>query len=108
MLFPTTLDPALRRMFDAAAMRVSPFVDRGIAGRASSDNTDVIAMIHAPVTLIFGGKDPIVAPPVQKRLIDLFPTARVIVFPDSGHALFLDEAARFNALLASGQCNASP
>jgi pimeloyl-ACP methyl ester carboxylesterase len=108
ILFPASLDPALRHLFDAVAMRVSPFVDRGIAGRFSTNNTDVIGTIQAPVTLVFGGKDVIVAPPVQKRLAELFPKARVVVFPDSGHAMFLDEAARFNALLAAGPCTASP
>jgi len=107
IVFPATLDPALRRLFDAAAMRVSPFVDRALARRAGGSNTDLIPKLRAPVTLVFGGRDPIVAPAVQARLRALFPNARVVDFPEAGHALFLEDAARFNELLGSMQCGPS-
>jgi pimeloyl-ACP methyl ester carboxylesterase len=107
IVFPATLDPALRQLFDAAAMRVSPFVDRALARRVAGSNTDLIPKLHAPVTLVFGGRDPIVAPAVQARLRALFPNARVVDFPEAGHALFLEDAARFNELLGSMQCSES-
>ncbi len=60
-LFPKSIDSGLRDEFRAAAMRVTPFVDRGIAGRFGETNTDLVAAIHAPVTLVFGGQDKIVS-----------------------------------------------
>jgi pimeloyl-ACP methyl ester carboxylesterase len=104
ILFPADIDLALRDRFRAAAMRVSPFVDRAIAARAGSTNTDMIASLRAPVTLVFGGKDPIVNPTVARSLAALFPAAHVVQFPEAGHALFLEEPARFNQILEAAQC----
>jgi non-heme chloroperoxidase len=104
MLFQKSLDPVLRARFTAAAMRTSPFVDRAIAARAGTTNQDLIARLHAPVTLVIGGQDPIVRPEMAARVRALWPQARYIAFPDSGHAPFLDEPARFDALLDEMQC----
>jgi len=37
-------------------------------------------------------------------LKDFFPGARFVNFPAAGHAVFLDEAPAFNALLDELQC----
>jgi len=106
-LFPATVDPALREQFRAAAMRVTPFVDRGIAGRAGDSNTDIIGSIHAPVTLVFGGKDPIVNPTVAGMVASALPSATVVSFPDAGHALFIEDAQRFDDMLDQSQCRST-
>jgi pimeloyl-ACP methyl ester carboxylesterase len=105
LLFAANLDPALRARFAAAAMRVSPFVDRAIAARGTPTNADLAPTIRTPVTLIVGGKDPIVPPAFTARLKALIPDARVIEFADAGHAPFLDDPGRFNAILDELQCS---
>ena len=90
-LFPTTIDAKLRDQFKAAAMRVSPFVDQGIARRAGHDNLDLLDSLHAPVTFVFGGKDPIVGPALAQTLASRLPRAKVVVFPNAGHGLFIED-----------------
>lgn len=101
LLFPNpALDPALRAQFAAVAMRVGPWVDRAVALRPRSARVDVAQ----PVTFATGGKDPLVGAATVARLKDFFPQARMVDFPDAGHAVFLDEPARFNALVDELQC----
>jgi pimeloyl-ACP methyl ester carboxylesterase len=103
-LFPPTVDAKLRDQFKAAAMRVSPFVDQAIARRASYDNLDLIDSLRAPVTFVFGGKDQIVGPAMAETLKSRVPGAKVVVFPNAGHGLFIEDPQTFNALLDSDQC----
>ncbi len=103
-LFPATIDAKLRDQFKAAAMRVSPFVDQAVARRAGYDNLDLLPSLHAPITLVFGGKDPVVGPATAQRLTALLPHAKVTVFPNAGHALFIENPEMFNALLDANQC----
>lgn len=106
-LFPPTVDAALRDEFRAASMRVTPFVDRGIARRAGDLNIDLPSSLHAPVTLVFGGKDPIVNPTLAHLVASAMPSASVVSFPDAGHAPFLEDARRFDDLLDSSHCHSS-
>jgi non-heme chloroperoxidase len=100
-LFPNpALDPALLARFSAAAMRVGPWVEQGVASRPRSGKVD----IAAPVTFATGGRDPLIVAATVARLPEFFPHARFVAFPDAGHAVFLDEPARFNALVDELQC----
>jgi pimeloyl-ACP methyl ester carboxylesterase len=103
-LFASAIDAKLRDQFRAAAMRVSPFVDRAIARRTGYDNQDIVGSLQAPVTFVFGGKDPTVSPAMTQTLTSLFPRAKVVVFPNAGHGLFIEDPERFNALLDTEQC----
>ncbi len=101
LLFPNpALDRALLAQFSAAAMRVGPWVDQAVARRPRSDKVDTTL----PLTFATGGKDPLISSATVSRLKDLFPQARFVGFPDAGHAVFLDEAPAFNALLDELQC----
>ncbi|MDT7836957.1 alpha/beta fold hydrolase [Aquabacterium sp. OR-4] len=101
LLFPNpALDKALLAQFAAAAMRVGPWVEQGVARRPRSGKPAVAQ----PVTFATGGKDPLVGPATVARLKDFFPQARLIDFPAAGHAVFLDEAVRFNALIDELHC----
>ena len=104
MLFSENVDPALVKKFTAAAMRVSPFVDRAIAARAASTNLDLLPNFQPPITLIFGGKDPIFHPETAEKLKTLMPQANIIQFPNAGHTLFLDDPERFNSILENLRC----
>jgi len=100
-LFPNpALDRALLARFDAAAMRVGPWVEQGVANRPRGGRMD----IAQPVTFATGGKDPLITAATVARLPEFFPHARLVAFPDAGHAVFLDEPARFDALLEELQC----
>ncbi len=103
-LFPTTVDAKLRDQFKAAAMRVSPFVDQAIARRTDYDNLDLVGSLREPMTFVFGGKDPIVGPALAQTLTASVPRAKVVVFPNAGHGLFIEDPERFNALLDADQC----
>ena len=103
-LFPKTVDARLREEFMAASMRVSPFVDRAIALRTGYDNLDLLGSLHAPLSFVFGGKDPIVNPVLAQTLTTRVPQAKVVVFPKAGHGLFVEDPATFNALLDADQC----
>lgn len=105
LLFSKTLDPRLKAQFAAAAMRVSPFVDLGGTKLALSSNVDLLPKLVPPVTLVFGGKDPIIPASFAANVKQLFPGARKIDFPEAGHAPFLDEPERFNAILDELQCD---
>jgi len=101
LLFPNpALDKALLAQFTAASMRVGPWVDRAVAQRPRSPKIE----LAQPITFATGGKDPLVGPATVARLKDFFPQARLVDFPTAGHAVFLDEPARFNALVDELQC----
>lgn len=101
LLFPNpALDKALLAQFTAAAMRVGPWVDRAVAQRPRSATVE----LTQPITFAAGGKDPLVGPATVARLKDFFPQARLVDFPTAGHAVFLDEPVRFNALVDELQC----
>ncbi len=54
-----------------------------------------------PVLMLYGGSDALVmAEPSIKRARELNPAIRTKIYPKSGHAPFLEEAARFNRDLA--------
>jgi pimeloyl-ACP methyl ester carboxylesterase len=98
------VDAKLRDQFKAAAMRVSPFVDQAIARRTDYDNLDLVGSLREPMTFVFGGKDPIVGPALAQTLTASVPRAKVVVFPNAGHGLFIEDPERFNALLDADQC----
>jgi non-heme chloroperoxidase len=55
-----------------------------------------------PVLLLYGGKDDLVQPePSIARAKELNPSVQTKIYPSSGHAPFLEEAARFNADLSA-------
>jgi non-heme chloroperoxidase len=104
-VFGTGVDAKLQAQLTAASMRVGPFLDRGAAARGAGNNGDLLARLAAlPLTLALGGRDPIVSAPVAQKLRATLPQARVVEFAASGHAPFLDDSGRFNALLDELQC----
>jgi len=106
-VFGAGVDAKLQAQLTAASMRVGPFLDRGAAARGAGNNGDLLPLLKTlPLTLALGGHDPIVTAPLAQRLRAALPEARVVEFPNSGHALFLDDSAAFNTLLNELQCSA--
>lgn len=93
--------PELRAQFAAAAMRVGPWVEQAVAKRPRVDQAFVPSQ---PLTFATGEQDPLVGAPVLAKLKTLFPAARFVAFPGAGHAPFLEDPARFNALLDELHC----
>jgi non-heme chloroperoxidase len=104
-VFGAGVDAKLQAQLTAASLRVGPFLDRGAATRGAGNNGDLLPLLKPlPVTLVLGGRDPIVPAPVAQSVRARLPQARVVEFAASGHAPFLDDSARFNALLDELQC----
>ncbi len=71
-------------------------VAMSVTSIARDDWRPAIAKIDRPVLVACEpGMKAMAADPITSKI----PTARVEVFPDAGHALFVDDADRFNALL---------
>lgn len=90
-----------RAQFSAAAMRVGPWVEQAVARRPRTEAPFVPAQ---PLVFATGEADPLVGPPVLAKLKTLFPAARFVSFPGAGHAPFIEDPARFNALLDELHC----
>ncbi|MFG6428894.1 alpha/beta fold hydrolase [Roseateles sp. LYH14W] len=106
-VFGSGVEPALRVQLTAASMRVGPYLDSAMAVRGAGANADLLPALTAlPLTLALGGRDPIVPTAVALKLRAALPGARVVEFPEAGHAMFAeaDAAARFNAVLDELQC----
>jgi non-heme chloroperoxidase len=63
-------------------------------------NDDVLSSLTVPVLVTHGEVDNIVHPDSAKHIADLVPTARISLYPDAGHAVFLEATERFNRELA--------
>jgi pimeloyl-ACP methyl ester carboxylesterase len=63
------------------------------------DLRDVLKNLQVPFLAIAGGKDALVDPAIHTAAARLAPLGEVELFEDSGHAPFLEEPARFCALL---------
>jgi len=92
--------PALRAQFAAAAMRVGPWVEQAVARRPRT----AASLPAAPLVFATGDRDPLVGAPIVARLKGLFPAASFVDFPNVGHAPFLEDKAKFNALIDELQC----
>jgi non-heme chloroperoxidase len=65
----------------------------------SFDNDDVLASFDGPILQIHGERDRIRLPSAALRRNPLFRNGRTEIWPDCGHAPFLDEPERFAAAL---------
>ncbi len=66
-----------------------------LRGRAL-DYDGVLASLTLPVLLSHGGKDQIVLPCLAQRLQEVLSNSHASIYPDAGHAPFLEDANRFN------------
>jgi pimeloyl-ACP methyl ester carboxylesterase len=61
------------------------------------DLTPLLSSVDQPALVLIGGRDRLVNPEESRALAAGLPRARSVVFPDAGHAAFLEEHERFNA-----------
>ena len=79
---------------------VPPFVRRALLTRVV-DNDDLLPAIMKPVLITHGALDAVVGQEVVAQHRAGLPHARVDIVPDAGHAVFWDDAARFNRRLGA-------
>jgi pimeloyl-ACP methyl ester carboxylesterase len=61
------------------------------------DLTPVLSDIATPALVVIGGRDRMVNPEESRVLAERLPRGRALLFPDAGHACFLERPKRFNA-----------
>jgi pimeloyl-ACP methyl ester carboxylesterase len=79
-------------------VRMFSEVDFGIMWRMMSgmrhhSAADVLPSIEVPVLILGGLRDHFTPPSVQHRMHDLIPTSEMVLFPEGGHLLPVEEAA---------------
>jgi pimeloyl-ACP methyl ester carboxylesterase len=74
---------------------VPPHVRQGLLSRAV-DNDDVLARLSIPVLITHGAEDRVVLPAAAEQHAATIPHARASYYPGVGHALFWEDAGRFN------------
>jgi pimeloyl-ACP methyl ester carboxylesterase len=79
---------------------VPPLVRRGLFKRRQ-DNDDLLAQLTVPLLLSHGLEDAIVLPATARHHAQLVPHAQASYYEQTGHSLFKENPARFNAELAS-------
>ena len=75
---------------------VPPHVRQGLLSRALT-NDDLLPRLRRPVLITHGDEDAIVLPAASDHHARLVPHARVLRYPNVGHAPFWEAAPRFNA-----------
>ena len=64
-----------------------------------ADNSLLLTKLVQPVTIIYGGKDPVVSWEKTSELNLLIPQSKLISIPNSGHAPYIEFPKLFNKIL---------
>lgn len=95
-LFTTPQPESSIKALLVAALRMPPVVaEAQYLGTITSDHRAVIAKIDRPTLLISGDEEA----RTMRAVHDQIPGSELEPFPGAGHALFVDQADRFDALL---------
>lgn len=98
--FHTLPDPATFARLQASAAMASWDMQRAVPSM-SVDASGGLARAKAPILLIYGADDALVNPgPAIARAKALNPRVRSLLYPDVGHAPFVEAPDRFNRDLA--------
>lgn len=60
------------------------------------DFTPYLSRITIPAMVVIGSRDRLVSPAESRELVERLPAGEAMVFPDAGHAAFLERPNRFN------------
>lgn len=80
-------------------LETSPRADASLESLGESDQRELYRGFRAPVLVILGRHDVIVSPEGIAASIQLLDRARLVAFEDSGHAPFIEEAAKYRGEL---------
>lgn len=84
---------------------VSPKVRAALLARAI-DSDDVLSTLERPVLVTHGRSDTVILPAMGDQILKTCRTSAASWYPGTGHAPFLEDAARFNRELADFVCKA--
>ena len=110
---PTPVDPDFlaRQRRDAAAIPLRVWIAILDQGIVDTDLQRTLPMLRAPTLLIWGSKDPIMAPEVRQTLREALPHAQVKILEGLGHNPFWEDPAAcaelINAFLAAAPTGAA-
>ena len=95
-------DPEASDLYTMLGFGVSvpPFVRQALLTRVL-DNDDLLPTIVKPVLITHGARDAVVSQEVVAQHRAALPHAQLDIMPDAGHAVFWDDAARFNRRLGA-------
>ncbi len=84
------------------ALHMSPAAVSGYAQALYGwDIRDKLARLRLPVLIVAGRLDPLINPDTLDAMADALPDARLMVWPDTGHAPQLEHPQRFKSLLTA-------
>ena len=103
----TTHDPALRRWIHAEHDRhFNDFADRRVllecyGAAVAHDVTEHAAAVRAPTLLVAGALDEVAPLPAQRRLVEMFDDASLVVLPGTGHLAHYEAPAAIAVAVAA-------
>jgi pimeloyl-ACP methyl ester carboxylesterase len=101
------LEPAFAQRLLAANHAVSPLVRRALF-KTDEDLRPVWAAFDRPALIVHGALDTVVPLSVGQAAAAAFPDATLSIYPDTGHAPFLEQPERFNADLVALAARVTP
>ena len=91
--------PALEQWMWSLFMQAAPSADEALAELDVLDQRAALAALEVPVLSIVGAKDVVVSPDVCREAARIARHGRAVEFSESGHAPFVEEGARYRAVL---------
>lgn len=97
LLTAAASDDVVQRMYGMALEQTAEDLIRAVRViRDRQDSTDVVASLEAPVHVVVGDQDALIAPEEAKALAASAPNGRAVVFEGTGHLPSLEQPDRFN------------
>jgi len=94
--------PAFLAAMVRESLKVPAYVWRTTGeGLLEDDFSDQLGSIGAPALVVWGERDTVLAREEQERMASLIPGARLLVYPDAGHAFYWEDPARVAGDLAA-------
>jgi pimeloyl-ACP methyl ester carboxylesterase len=91
-----TSDEVIRFLAEVAtSARVEGIRDGGRMSQ-EADNRSIGPNVRVPVLILSGGKDTVISPDMHAALVSAFPKAEQVVFPEMGHASYVECPDIFN------------
>ncbi len=90
---------ALKQWLFNILIDCAPCADLALADLDDLDQREILSRLDAPFLAVVGGKDLLVMPEVGRQAARIAKHGRVEEFPESGHAPFQEETARYNQVL---------
>lgn len=102
----TEVGPVVEQWMWEIFMEASPLAVATIAELGPLDQRDTLAGLNVPIVSFVGAKDVVVDPEICRSVSGFNSRAKIVEFEESGHAPFIDEAARYNSELLAflGSC----